>query len=200
MNKEYFYDLIINEDLINYKIEINDSDSQLHYKGIKNACIKSDWSQSNNNDTTQIREFCKRKRLYSSGVTRRRYGQQLYPKFFDDSRASTANTRIIKKRQERRLNSTSANPMRITENNEKEKRLAIRSREFNMNSFKSNIDCLHRKTLTSKFADVAKMDKVFIGDRKMFDKARPKNIRTQMCKGKLMVRVRKTSTHSLTML
>ena len=41
-----------------------------------------------------------------SGTGERRYGQQLYPKFYNDSRATTANTTAVRRREMSKLSKT----------------------------------------------------------------------------------------------
>jgi hypothetical protein len=88
--------------LVKYKLEKDDGGDVPSYKGLNNTCIRSDWDEiaEDTNTGDGLDYFLKRKeRLKSSNVTRR-FGQQLYPMFFKDSRAITANTNVVRKRQQ----------------------------------------------------------------------------------------------------
>lgn len=81
--------------MVKYKLDKDDYGDVPSYKGLNNTCIKSDWDEPAEATNASKR----RERLKSCNGTRR-FGQQLYPMFFRDSRATTANTNVIKKRQQ----------------------------------------------------------------------------------------------------
>ena len=106
--KEFFHDLIINEDMIANRIEKNEY--QPSFKGLKNIVIKSDWDDSDDEiHKSNTSLVSKRNRLHTSGG-RRKFAQHLYPMFFKNTasgssqRAATANTEVIRKRQVHKLN------------------------------------------------------------------------------------------------
>jgi hypothetical protein len=190
--KEFFYDLIINEDMANYKIGQDSNNQMLNPKDRRIIRIKSDWSESDNESTCipnsshacMITKLTKH-RLNSSGVQRRRFGQQLCPIFIKGSRAITANTELIKKREEKRLSESELKPLKVI--NDKSQEIGIKSQEYNLETFKANIDHLHRKTLTSKFADTQKANNIFKGTKEMYRKSRPKKVSCTFRNGRLCV-------------
>lgn len=160
--------------MVKYKLEKDDFGDVPSYKGLNNTCIKSDWDE-----TAQATNTSKRRERLKSCNGTRRFGQQLYPMFFRDSRATTANTNVIKKRQQSRFSVPSLSNQKLKSQNINLSEIAIKSQQYAFTSFKENIgkfnfylnlDNLHRKTLTSKYVDTSR-GAVVKGNYTLFQKS-----------------------------
>lgn len=129
--------------MIKYKFEKNDYDPEPHFKGLKNVCIKADWDESDEEPSTSTSVARKRQMLHSSGASRR-FGQQLYPMFMKDERATTANVDVIRRRHQKMLSASFIRQKQDMKPNQNLSDLGIKSQEYKLTSFKQNIDQLHR--------------------------------------------------------
>mmetsp|Transcript_3111 Transcript_3111/g.2587 ORF Transcript_3111/g.2587 Transcript_3111/m.2587 type:complete len:163 (+) Transcript_3111:873-1361(+) len=86
--KEFFYDLIINEQMIS---------------SIPLSLNKEITAQNSVCDNETNFSIPLNKERLKSSTGERKYGQQLYPRFFKDARAVTANTSAVRQRKMRQL-------------------------------------------------------------------------------------------------
>ena len=82
--KEFLWDLIINEEFINYKLERNEYSDQ-PINPLKNMCMKSDWSEEEDLSSDAI-NMIKQKAKPNTRGSSRRFGQHLHPIFFHNQR------------------------------------------------------------------------------------------------------------------
>ena len=110
--------------------------------------------------------------------------------FFKDTRAATANTDVIRKREQKKLSATTFKPLQVKQTQEETNpsELAIKSHDFKVTTFKDNLDNLSRKALTSKFADISQASEIFTGTFHRFKMTRPRNIGCKFRNGKLLVK------------
>lgn len=183
--------------MIEYKFEKHDYDDIQHFKGIKNMVLRSDFGDSESEEVTlpqtQNSLLSRRSKLHTSGCSRK-FAQQLDPNFYTNQRATTANTNAVRmtesarsKRSPLKIKSGVVDMKALTSNTPSK---SILTQQIVVPNFKSYLDALHRKTLTSKFADTKKVGNIFKGDLSDFQQRRRRNVKFRFNNGKLLVKLK----------